>query len=289
MSGHDFVSPVFDIPTGVKRGPGDWCFNNFLLNDNIFCVTIEKLIDDHIRFLPCFPCLQNWWEFLKQSIKEETISFSRKKPRQLQKDQVIFTNKLIRLRQRLVDGDSSVIPLISDTECRLKAPRTKQVEGIIIRSKAEWLEEGERPSRYFFNLHKIKAQRSHISSVYDSNGIEVFSQDDIEKAHVDFYTQLFSEEPIDTVFQDDLLSSLSRKLTFDLASSCEGEMTLEELTFAMKNMNRNKSPSPDGLSVEFYARFWDRLAPYLCQVFNACYQTGEMCDSMKTSNTRVIF
>lgn len=202
---------------------------------------------------------------------------------------MILTNKLIRLRQRLVDGDNSVFPLISDTECRLKALRTKQVEGIIIRSRAEWLEEGERPSRYFFNLQRIKAQRSHISSVYDSTGIEVSSQEEIEKAHIDFYTQLFSEEPIDAALQEDLLSSLPRKLTFDQALSCEGEIRLDELTLAMKNMNRNKSPGPDGLSVEFYARFWDRLAPHLCRVLNACYQTGEMCDSMKMSNTHVIF
>lgn len=145
------------------------------------------------------------------------------------------------------------------------------------------------PQSVLFNLQRIKAQRSHISSVYDSNGIEVSSQEEIEKAHIDFYTQHFSEEPIDAALQEDLLYSLSRKLTFDQASSCEGEITLDELTLAMKNMNRNKSLGPDGLSVEFYARFWDRLAPHLCQVLNACYQTGEMCDSMKMSNTCVIF
>lgn len=162
-------------------------------------------------------------------------------------------------------------------------------QGIIIRSRAEWLEECERPSRYFFHLQRIKAQRCHISSVYDSTGIEVSSQEEIEKAHIDFYTQLFSEEPIDAALQEDLLSSLSRKLTFDQASSCEGEITLDELTLAMKNINRNKSPGPDGLSVEFYARFWDGLASHSCRVLNACYQIGEMCDSTKMSDTRVIF
>ncbi|PFX17160.1 hypothetical protein AWC38_SpisGene18534 [Stylophora pistillata] len=71
-------------------------------------------------------------------------------------------------------------------------------------NRAEWLEEGERPSRYFFNLQRIKAQRSHTSSVYDSTGVEVSSQEEIEKAHMDFYTQLFSEDPIDAALQDDL-------------------------------------------------------------------------------------
>ena len=203
---------------------------------------------------------------MKLSIKEESIVFSRNKQRRLRKEQVFLTNKLIRLRQRLVDGDHTVSVLISDPESRLK-----------------WLEEGERP-RYFFNLQKIRAQRSHISSVYDLNGTEVSSQEEIEKAHVDFYSRLFSEEPIDAALQDDLSSSLSRQL-----SSNQGQMTLDEMTLALGTMNANKALGPDGLSVEFYGKFWDQLGPYLCRVLNACYRVGEMCESMKTSNTCVIF
>ena len=178
ISDHDFVSFVFDIPTGAKRGPGVWNLNNSLLKDKDFCTSIEKLIDSHMRFLPSFASLQDWWEFLKQSIKEESIAFSRNKRRRLRKKQVSLTNKLIRLRQRLVDGDDTVSVLISDTESQLKALRVKEIEGIMIRSRAQWLEEGERPSRYFFNLQRIKAQRSHISSVYDLNGTEVSSQEE---------------------------------------------------------------------------------------------------------------
>ena len=36
------------------------------------------------------------------------------------------------------------------------------------------------------------------------NGTEVSSQEEIEKAHIDFYSQLFSKEPIDEALQDDL-------------------------------------------------------------------------------------
>ena len=63
------------------------------------------------------------------------------------RDRVFLTNKLISLRQRLVGGDNSVVDLIQDVECRLKAIYTKEIEGILVRSRAEWLEEGERPTR----------------------------------------------------------------------------------------------------------------------------------------------
>ena len=58
----------------------------------------------------------------------------------------------------------------------------------------------------------------------------VLSQKEIEKAHIHFHSQLFSEEPIDLSAQDDLLSSLSCHLSPDQASLCEVQVTLEEIT-----------------------------------------------------------
>ena len=289
LSDHDFVSFVFDIPDAAKRGPGVWKLNNSLLDDKNFCDIIRNLIQSHVSYFASFPSPQDWWEFLKASIKEESISFSRQKRRQLCRDRVFLTNKLISLRQRLVNGDNFVVDSIQDIECRLKAIYTKEIEGILVRSRAEWLEEGERPTRYFFQLHSSNAQRSKISSIYNSSGVEVSSQDEIEQAHVDFYSSLFSEEPVDMVFQNDLLSSLSRQLSPHQSSLCEGTMTIDEISFAVKNMNTNKSPGPDGLTVEFYRKFWNILAPHLVLVFNSCFEAGEMCESMKTSNTRVIY
>ena len=289
LSDHDFVSFVFDIPECIKRGPGVWKFNNSLLDDKTFCDRIRILIANHIDFLSVFSSSQEWWEFLKDSVKRESIFFSREKRRQLCRDRVFWTNKLISLRQRLVNGDESVTDSILDAESRLKALCVREFEGIVIRSRAEWFEQGERPSRYFFQLQKTKAQKSHISSVYDSSGSEVLSQSEIENAHVDFYTSLFSEEPIDVDMQNVLLSSLSHQLSRDQALLCEGPLTLDEISFSVNNMNTNKSPGPDGLTVEFYRKFWDLLAPHLVIVFNCCLEAGEMCESMKTSNTRVVF
>jgi len=106
----------------------------------------------------------------------------------------------------------------------------------------------------FFQLQKTKAQKCQISSVYDSNGVEVFSQDEIKKAHFDFYWGLSSEEPIDLNFQNDLLCSLPRHLSNYQASLCEGAMTLGEISFAViLNMNTNESRGPDGLTVKFFS------------------------------------
>ena len=56
-------------------------------------MSIEKLIDCHLRFLPSFASLQDWWKFLKLFIKEESIVISHNKWRSLRKEQVFLTNK----------------------------------------------------------------------------------------------------------------------------------------------------------------------------------------------------
>jgi len=91
-----------------------------------------------------------------------------------------------------------------------------------------------------------------MSSIYNSSGAEVSSQEKIEQAHVAFYSSMFSKEFIDLNFQNALLSSLPRQLLSDQSSLCEGAMTIDEISFGIKNMNTNKSPGPHGLPLEFY-------------------------------------
>ena len=47
------------------------------------------------------------------------------------------------------------------------------------------------------------------------------------------------------------------------SKKCEGEITIEECTNAICKMKLNKAPGLDGLSVEFYRKFWNNLKKLL--------------------------
>ena len=285
FSDYDFAFLVFDFPCSIEHGPGVWNFNNSLLKEKDFCIAIDNLIDDHIRFLHAFVSIQDWWEFLKRSVRKEAISFSRKKWRRLHRDEVFLTDKLIRLRQRLVYGDTAVSDSISNTESRLITLRTKKAERIMIRCRAKWLEEGQRPSRYFliYSEEKCKDRTSLQCTIQTATRSSLKRK--LRKCTWNFILDSFPKSRK----MSRCKPASSRQLTSDQASSCKGDLTLEEITVALNKINTNKAPGPDGLSVEFYSKFWDRLGPYLCQGFNACSRAGEMFESMKTSTTLVIF
>ena len=71
---------------------------------------------------------------------------------------------------------------------------------------------------------------------------------DISRAHKDFYSRLFSCETIDNQVLYDLLFHIRVHLSPEECESCEGDITLHEVTTSLKDMAHNKSPDPDGLS-----------------------------------------
>ena len=193
------------------------------------------------------------------------------------------------MKNSLVTGDESVKSEIVELESLLNAVFIKQQEGVKIRSRAKWLEEGEKPSRFFFKLEREKFDKSLVYSVYNANGVEVSTQPEIMKAHEEFYANLFSREIIDSDIQADLLSNISISLSDIYRDVCEGELSIAEITNALNNVSKSKSPGPDGLLVEFYLKFWDSLGPILIEVINTCFSESNLCDSMKRSNTRLVF
>ena len=107
-------------------------------------------------------------------------------------------------------------------------------------------------------------------------------------AHEAFYSDLFSREMLDLTSQRDLFSYVKSRLSESEQASCEGPLTLAEASEALQRSNRNKSPGADGLTVEFYSQFWDKLGEPLVSVFNHGLARGELPESMKASVTRLV-
>ena len=72
-----------------------------------------------------------------------SVCFSVRKRRLSNQNRIILTKRLIRARNSSRSAD------VVDLENQLSSLITKEAEGAKIRSRAQWFEEGEKPTRYF--------------------------------------------------------------------------------------------------------------------------------------------
>ena len=124
----------------------------------------------------------------------------------------------------------------------------------VIRSRTIEFSKAKRMrSRYFFKLGRERFDRNYGSSILNSDEAEVSDRAALISAHESFYANLFSREEIDLVMQEALFLNLSLRLSEEDCDRCEGLRLLSEITSALGNMSKKKSPGPHGLSVEFYS------------------------------------
>ena len=60
-----------------------------------------------------------------------------------------------------------------------------------------------------------------------------------------------------------LETNLERHINAEDFKMCDGKLAIEECTSAINMMKLNKSPGLDGLTVEFYLTFWDKIKCFL--------------------------
>lgn len=99
-----------------------------------------------------------------------------------------------------------------------------------------------------------------------------------------FYSRLYSSQnqPSATCSSTFLEheSSLA-KLDNEKQSLCEGPITAEECLAAHKTFQHNKTPGTDGLSAEFYLRFWNDISRPLIDSLNYSAFVGEFSISQR--------
>ena len=71
------------------------------------------------------------------------------------------------------------------------------------------------------------------------------------------------------------------KLTAQLANTCDGFLTKDECHASLKEFCRGKSPGTDGVTAEFYLKFWELLGQELVDSVNYAFEIGELSISQK--------
>ena len=274
FSDHSLVALEVSIPETIPRGPGRWKFNSSLLVDDAFVASIHSFWASWRLKKSCFPSLQKWWDVGKSKIKGLSVEFGSAKKKSSLEARSLLTNLASHLKCRLDEGLVSCQDAYDSTLASLAKLDLADAEAAKVRSRVRWAEEGETSSAYFLRLEKKHGEASWFSAIRNDRDEIVTDIGGIIDAWVSFYTDLFSACATDQTIQSNMLDCLYLSLPPSDVPVCEGLLTCDEVLLALNGMARGKSPGSDGLTVEFFLKFWDVLGSDLVEVFNSSYRDG---------------
>ena len=282
---HSAIVLRFSWAGKKQRGLSYWKFNNSLLLDNVYMKGMRENIEEfcNLGYFPNDPRMN--WEYLKFKIKKYSRQYSIQKKK---KDNA----RRLELEAKLKSFGNILNSNSSDELIKEYEDCTKQLEnfydnitnGLIIRSKADWYEKGEKSNSYFFNLEKRNKSKTHVKCLLDEKtDIVTHNHNLIMKSLKSFYRTLYTRKSCKTEKQcSEYLDKINTPvLTPEERDFCEGQLTLNEIFKALNTMPPNKTPGSDGLTKEFYLAFFDLLGPTLLKCINYAFSKGELSASQR--------
>ncbi|XP_059639641.1 uncharacterized protein LOC132282014 [Cornus florida] len=142
------------------------------------------------------------------------------------------------------------------------------------KSRALWLKEGDRNTKFFHRLANARRRGNHIGRIR-VEGVIYCKDEEICKRFVKFFEKLFTE----TVKWRPLLEGLQ----FDSISEeeCLGlelPFSEEEVLIALKSCNGDKAPGPDDFTMRFLLECWGWLNGRGRQILDSVLIASECVD-----------
>ena len=230
---------------------------------------------------------QSFFEQVLLQIRGMAITYSSLKKKEAESRKKELEDSITRLenlRHDNVPANPNIEEQLQNLKNEQEVMRKEYIKGVFVRTRANWIEEGEKPTKYFLSLEKRHYVNKTVAKLVNSDNSTISKQEDILSAIESFYKQLYSSKDIflddvdlDTVIEKDNVNILKE----DMSSELEGKLTYQEASFALKNMKNNTSPGSDGYTVEFFKFFWKDIGIFLIRAINEGYNKGELSITQK--------
>ena len=171
------------------------------------------------------------------------------------------------------------IPKVEKLKQELNNLREDKMQGYLVRSRTNIIENGEKPSQYFCNLESHNYSSKIINVIEQENGEHITNQKEILHETSKYYENLYScrENTLHDIDLNIYMQNINMpKLTEEEAEKLEGMVTNKEASLTLKNMKNNKSPGTSGFSVDFFKVFWKQLGNFVLRAINLGFLQGEL-------------
>lgn len=159
----------------------------------------------------------------------------------------------------------------------------KKAQGAQIRSRAKWVSDGEKNTKYFLSLEKKHQTLNVIHEVLGENNL-LTEDHDILGEMCDIYENLYSSKLISNEDIDLYLKNCKVNTLHETDKNmCVTFPSMNECKETVMNLKSNKSPGLDGIPNDFYQCFWHQLSSLFYNMLKEIFLNGKMTFSQRLS------
>ena len=282
---HSLINLNIKLLEGQKRGRGYWKFNNSLLKDKDYIKIVKETIVEALSNNQ-FNNKRVLWDFIKCKIRTTTMIYSSEKAKSRNKREKEIWNMLLQLEENCNrTNNQNTFTEYENCKTEWETIQLEKNNGAILRSKVRFAEEGEKNSKYFLNLEKRNYDNKHMKSVINSKDILIDKPDQILEEQAIFFEKLYTSNICDEESQI-LTSEFLEKIDIPMLNEdqkefLDCELSVSELSMALKEMSNDKSPGLDGFTTNFYKFFWADIKLVVLESFNYSLKYGELSETQK--------
>jgi len=277
--------PIFlELQKGPINPPSSLKFNKVWLQDESFknlMVDNWTPFDRRLDGTAAFQFADNIKK-LKRLIKDWSIAKNRREDAELKQ----VEEDLLRMYES--DGGGLLSQDTKDALSRMEGRRnsllcTKE-ETWRLKSRAIWLESGDDNSKFFHAFARGRKAANTIWSLLDENGVSHTNFEEKARCGVDHFQNLFRAPN-----QANIAEVIRLAQKFPRFVDEEGNRRLmaviseEELKAVLGSFQKDKSPGPDGWSIEFFLDLFDLFGNDLMAVIEDTRTSGRLPASFNST------
>lgn len=140
------------------------------------------------------------------------------------------------------------------------------------RSKVDWLKHGDLNTKYFHCRATERNKRNFISGLENEHGDWIEDENQIGDMLISYFSSLFTSanpsalEPV----LEGVIPRVSRAMNEEFLRPFK----LEEVNLALKQMDADRAPGPNGLRLLFYKQFWNKEGREVTAAVLSALNTG---------------
>ena len=290
LSDHNPVQIILDMGN-IQSPSHNWRFKSFMLKDPDFIKFMNGHIDQYLEANSNTSSHGNIWEALKAYMRGQILSYSAHKTKEKRKLLLSLEKEIRNLELDHANTKSEeTFNVLASKRVQYDNLCTNKAEAALARTNYHYYEFGNKTSKLLAWQIKKEEASKVIHSISTDDGRSLLEPQEINKEFKTFYSTLYtSDHDTQNYMATRFLGSITLpKLDADDKNILDSDISKNEVLEAIKSLNNNKAPGPDGFPIEYYKTFQDKLLSPLTDMFKEALSNKTLPSSLELATITLL-